>query len=309
MKTFWTLLITLILFSCMPFQAVATEALAEKTGKECQHCHLDPSGGGELTAVGAGYLLSLQAPDDKDQGEVKTNLSSALNRLFKFVVGYIHMLFGFFWFGTILYVHLILKPAYASKGLPRGEVKLGLLSIVVMAISGTILTLYRVPSFDFFFVTRFGFLLFIKICLFLLMGGSAFFVVFFIGPRLKKKQTAPKLTGETMTEEELGFFDGQQGRKAYFAYQGRVYDATESRLWKNGTHMARHNAGVDLTAVLSQAPHGDDKVSALPVVAALATETVPTSRFDHKKVFIYMAYMNLINVFLIILILSLWQWW
>jgi len=24
------------------------------------------------------------------------------------------------WFGTILYVHLLLKPAYAARGLPRG---------------------------------------------------------------------------------------------------------------------------------------------------------------------------------------------
>jgi predicted heme/steroid binding protein/uncharacterized membrane protein len=309
MKTCCTLLITLLLILGTSLQTLATEEWAEKTGKECRHCHLDPSGGGELTAVGEGYLLSLQTPDAAVSAQTETKSANRLTHLFRFAVGYIHILIGFFWFGTILYVHLILKPAYASKGLPKGEVKLGLLSIVVMAITGTILTLYRVPSFEFFFASRFGLLLFIKIVLFFLMGSSAFFVVFFIGPRLKKKMAEPTLTGGTMTEEELSFFNGEEGRQAYFAYQGKVYDATKSKLWKNGTHMARHNAGFDLTGVLPQAPHGETQVLSLPVVATLVAETTRPSGFNHKKVFIFMAYMNLINVFLIILILTLWKWW
>ncbi len=309
MKTFCTLLITLLLILVTSLQTLATEEWAEKTGQECQQCHLDTSGGGELTAVGEGYLLSLQSPVTVDSVQSETKSSNRLTHLFKFAVGYLHILIGFFWFGTILYVHLILKPAYASKGLPKGEVKLGLLSIVIMAITGTILTLYRVPSFEFFFASRFGILLFIKIALFLLMGSSAFFVVFFIGPRMKKKMTEPTLTGGTMTAEELSFFNGEEGRQAYFAYQGKVYNATESKLWKNGTHMARHNAGFDLTDVLSQAPHGEAQVLTLPVVATLVAETTRRSGFNHKKVFIFMAYMNLINVFLITLILALWKWW
>jgi len=38
---------------------------------------------------------------------------------FRLAVGYIHFLTAIFWFGTILYVHLILKPTYAVGGLPR----------------------------------------------------------------------------------------------------------------------------------------------------------------------------------------------
>ncbi len=43
--------------------------------------------------------------------------------------------------------------------------------------------------------------------------------------------------------EELGSFDGKEGRSVYVAFQGRVYDVTKSRLWSTGTHMKRHPSG------------------------------------------------------------------
>lgn len=309
MRITLSLLITVLLLFCMPLQTQATEELAEKTSKECRHCHLDPAGGGELTAVGEGYLLSLQEVSDTGGTRAQTKPSASLSGVFKLIVGFVHIFTGFFWFGTILYVHLILKPAYASQGLPRGEVRLGLISIVIMAITGIILTLYRAHSLEFFLTTRFGLLLLIKISLFMVMASSAFFVVFFIGPRLKKKRAAPTPTDGEMSEEELSFFDGSEGRQAYFAYQGKIYDVSNSSLWKSGTHMARHKAGVDLTGILSQAPHDESKVLDMPVVGTLVAKARRSTGFDHKKVFFFMAYMNLINVFLIVLVLALWKWW
>ncbi len=302
------LLLVIILLIICPLQPFATEELAEKSGEDCQSCHLDPAGGGELTAIGEGYLLALQGPAVADDTEAQ-EATSTINYLFKLTIGYLHFLVGIFWFGTILYVHLILKPAYASKGLPKGEVKLGLVSIVLMAITGVILTIYRVPSMEILFTTRFGVLLLIKIGLFLVMGISAFYVVFFIGPKLKKQVVVSQPTGDEMTEEDLSYFDGKEGRRAYFAYRGKIYDATDSGLWKNGNHMARHNAGMDLTPVLSQAPHGENKVFAMPVVATLVTAAKRSAGIDPRTVFLYMAYMNLINVFLIIFIMALWKWW
>lgn len=300
------LLVISLLLIC-PLHVFSTELLAEKSGKDCQYCHLDPAGGGELTAIGDGYLLGLQGLVSGGT-ETQAKAPSTLNYLFKLCVGYLHFLVGIFWFGTILYVHLILKPAYASKGLPKGEVKLGLMSIVLMAITGVVLTFYRVPSVEILFTTRFGVLLLIKIGLFLVMGLSAFYVVFFIGPKLKKKAIVAQPTRSEMTEEELSYFDGMEGRRAYFAYQGKIYDATDSNLWRNGNHMARHNAGMDLTSVLSQAPHGEDKVFSIPIVSSLVASANPSGGFDHKKVFLFMAYMNLISVFLIIFIMALWKW-
>lgn len=297
-----------LLFLLLVFSANlnATEEYAQATGAACSVCHLDPSGGGELTAEGDGYALSLTAQSGSEETATEKSLSFGLFRL---VVGYLHILFGFFWFGTILYVHLILKPTYASAGLPRGEVKLGLISMVMMGVTGAILFVYRVPDATLLFSTRFGLLLLIKIILYLIMACSALFVVFFLGPRLHRKRAETSLSdNESLSLEQLAEFDGKEGNKAYFAYQGDIYDATDSTLWKNGSHMGRHQAGYDLTDILKQAPHGEDKVKALPRIGKLRTDRLQAMTLP-QKIFYTMAYMNLSFVFLIILILACWRWW
>ncbi len=278
----------------------ATEEYSESTGRDCAACHIDPAGGGELTEAGQGYETFLMEPGSAAEGDGFS--------LFILLVGYLHILFGIFWFGTILYIHLVLKPAYASRGLPRSEVKLGLASMVVMAVTGAILTAYRVPSLEFLTTTRFGILLSIKIGLFLLMVSTGLFAVFVIGPRMRRKKAELSLKKEgDLSLAELGQYDGQEGRPAYIAFRGTIYDISESRLWKNGNHMGRHPSGVDLTEVLSQAPHGDDKVMAMPRVGNLLEEKKPTLT-PPQKVFYFMAYANLVLVLLIVLVLALWKW-
>ena len=298
------LLLFLLLSICSVGNLFATEEYAASSGQDCAVCHLDPSGGGELTAAGEGFALSLAPAGTKAPAPQKSSAS----HWFQLLVGYLHILFGFFWFGTILYVHLILKPGYASRGLPRGEVKLGLLSMVIMAVSGAILFAYRVPSFEMLVSTRFGILLSIKIGLFLLMVGAALFAVFFLGPRLRSKQAAVTATvSGNLSLAELANYDGKEGRSAYFAYQGEIYDASNSRLWKNGTHMGRHQAGCDLTEVLSQAPHGENKVFGLPKIGQLRSAETP-GMSPPQKLFYAMAYMNLGIVLLIIFVLACWNW-
>jgi predicted heme/steroid binding protein len=72
-----------------------------------------------------------------------------------------------------------------------------------------------------------------------------------------------------MTKEELARFDGQQGRKAYVAVNGKVFDVTASSYWQEGNHQNAHQAGVDLTADLLKAPHVRSVIERFPVVAAL----------------------------------------
>ena len=79
-----------------------------------------------------------------------------------------------------------------------------------------------------------------------------------------------------MTTEQLAQFDGKEGRKAYVAYKGAVYDVTESRMWKEGSHMKRHHAGSDLTQALEGAPHGEEVFSRMPKVDTLEV-SVPKS--------------------------------
>jgi predicted heme/steroid binding protein/uncharacterized membrane protein len=59
-------------------------------------------------------------------------------------------------------------------------------------------------------------------------------------------------------QEAVAEFNGKDGKPAYIVHQGRVYDVTNSKLWKNGSHMRRHTAGQDLTIDFGAAPHGTE---------------------------------------------------
>jgi predicted heme/steroid binding protein/uncharacterized membrane protein len=77
---------------------------------------------------------------------------------------------------------------------------------------------------------------------------------------------------KTFTLEELAACDGKDGRPAYVAHGGKVLDVSGSKLWKSGRHMNRHQAGLDLTADLKGAPHGEDVLSRCPQVGVVAGE-------------------------------------
>ena len=252
--------------------------------------------------------IEFQNKMESDEGKAHKISKSIL--VLRFIAGYLHILTAVFWFGTILYVHLILKPAYAASGLPKGEVRVGLVSMLIMLVTGTFLALVRVSSFQMLFETRFGILLTIKIILFLMMGSAALTTVFFIGPKLRKDIKEGKhKSGEDMTSEELRYFDGKEGRSAYIAYTGNIYDVSKSGIWLNGTHFFRHPAGIDLTDFLGQAPHGEEKILKMPKIGKLVTRESKIEYSKYKKIFYFLAYLNLTFVFLILLILALWRWW
>ncbi len=73
------------------------------------------------------------------------------------------------------------------------------------------------------------------------------------------------------TLEELKKFDGKEGRPAYIVYKGKVYDVTENYLWVDGDHQGEHAAGMDLTAHMSAAPHGEETLDRVKQVGVLAT--------------------------------------
>jgi predicted heme/steroid binding protein len=112
-----------------------------------------------------------------------------------------------------------------------------------------------------------------------------------------------------MTVDDLILFNGTGDRAVYFAYKGKIYDASQSEHWKNGTHFSKHRAGADLTDMLKQAPHGDEKVIAMSQIGKLIPTQGKKKRPPHERIFYFMAYMNLVLVFLITLILALWRWW
>lgn len=75
------------------------------------------------------------------------------------------------------------------------------------------------------------------------------------------------------TLSELRWYDGKEGRPAYVAFQGKVYDVSSSFLWREGRHQVLHNAGEDLTEALRDAPHGPELLARFPVVGELSGES------------------------------------
>lgn len=296
----------LVFFSLLfpPLISNATPEFTNQTGYSCNRCHVEATGGA-LTKYGEEF-----------RNEIKTKGISLYLRPFqkviRLIIRYLHLLAAIAWFGTILYVHILLKPAYAAKGLPKGELILGWVGIFILSITGILLTLSRIQSWQTFYTTRFGILLGFKIILFAIMVTTATIVTFFIGPKLRKQSTKKTRTLSKdiskMTITELATFDGKEGRPAYFGYKGKIYDVSVSSLWKNGSHMKKHLAGQDLTEMIKTAPHEEDKIFKMPEVGELLSIDTKMDKSLYEKVFYFMAYMNLVFVFLITFIIALWRW-
>ena len=70
------------------------------------------------------------------------------------------------------------------------------------------------------------------------------------------------------TLEDLKQYNGRDGNPAYVAYDGKVYDVSDSSMWDDGDHMGSHDAGADLTAEHDDAPH-DVHIVDFPQVGVL----------------------------------------
>jgi predicted heme/steroid binding protein/uncharacterized membrane protein len=86
-------------------------------------------------------------------------------------------------------------------------------------------------------------------------------------------------TIKEFTPDEVAQFRGENGNPVYIVHQGRVFDVSNSKLWKGGLHMGRHHAGKDLTTDFQSAPHGEEVLSRYPQVGVLKNEVV-----DQRKI-------------------------
>ncbi len=72
------------------------------------------------------------------------------------------------------------------------------------------------------------------------------------------------------TLDELADYDGQDGRRAYIAVDGVVYDVTDVPQWKDAEHFG-FTAGTDTSdALRNNAPHGASLLNNAVVVGSLA---------------------------------------
>jgi len=73
-----------------------------------------------------------------------------------------------------------------------------------------------------------------------------------------------------VSKQELEENNGKDGKPAYFAYKGKVYEVTDSAMWLDGEHMGLHVAGKDLTEELEMAPHREENFDKVKFVGELA---------------------------------------
>ncbi len=73
----------------------------------------------------------------------------------------------------------------------------------------------------------------------------------------------------TFTLEELAKYNGENGNKAYVAYDGLVYDVTNVPAWAGGMHNDE-SSGIDITDLVGRSPHGEAVFKRLEVVGRLA---------------------------------------
>ncbi|MHC4944267.1 MAG: DUF2231 domain-containing protein [Planctomycetota bacterium] len=83
---------------------------------------------------------------------------------------------------------------------------------------------------------------------------------------------------EELSREGLEDFNGKDGRSAYAAVDGKVFDLSSSDLWKGGEHMGQHAAGRDLTEAIAGAPHGKEVLERVKQVGVLKAETASAVR-------------------------------
>jgi len=280
----------------------ATPEYSSRSGQGCKTCHLEGMGG-PLSETG----LEFAASGYKWPPAGGYRVLGPLRKSVRFFVGFLHIMAAFMWFGTILYVHIMLRPAYASKGLPRGEMLLGIFSMLTVGVTGVLLTISRIRSFNVLYTSPWGITLSVKIFLYLLMVSSAVLVVTVLGPRLKPwARRAVRPVDGVYDPVTLSAFDGKEGRPAMVAFKGKVYNVSGLKLWKGGLHM-KHMAGDDMTQAIGKAPHGEDKLESAVVAGTYDPAHTP-AKTTVQKMFYFIAYMNLFLVFAVIFTIAYWRW-
>lgn len=296
------LFIMIVLSLIAPCAIWAMPEYSSRTGQGCKACHLEP-GGGALSPTGLQFAASGYTWPPSGGYRV----IGSMRKWVRVLVGYVHVLGSFIWFGTILYVHIVLRPGYASRGLPKGEVMLGLGSMAAVGISGLLLTISRVRGMDVLYKSPWGMILSAKIALYVFMVLTALVVVIFIGPRLRRGQQKAVMPADGVFDPStLAGFDGKEGRPAYVALRGGVYDVTLLKLWKGGMHM-KHSSGGDMTDAIGRAPHGVEKLDGVPRVGLYEATHIPRKTAP-QRAFYFVAYMNLALVFVFLFLIALWRW-
>ncbi len=70
------------------------------------------------------------------------------------------------------------------------------------------------------------------------------------------------------SRQQLALRNGQDREEIWVAFLGKIYDVTQSRMWRDGKHY-EHWAGQDLTEELGEAPHTQKVFDKFEVIGKL----------------------------------------
>ncbi|MEK6793881.1 MAG: hypothetical protein AABZ39_03840 [Spirochaetota bacterium] len=76
-----------------------------------------------------------------------------------------------------------------------------------------------------------------------------------------------------LTIKELAAFNGKNGKSAYVAVDGIIYDVSGVEAWKDGAHK-EGKAGTDISALIRNAPHKITVLGKRTVVGSIIAEPV-----------------------------------
>ena len=92
-----------------------------------------------------------------------------------------------------------------------------------------------------------------------------------------------------MDDQELKRMNGKDGNPVCIAFQGKVYDVSQSPQWNTGIHMGRHASAQDLTVEIGAAPHGAEVLEKFPQVGVLK-ESPPSTHAKGVPEFLQKAF-------------------
>ena len=253
--------------------------------------------GGASTSAGTAGLggASTSAGSRGSEGETAGGPLLSLPGWVRVLLLWAHLVGMVAWLGAIVFVHVVQSPRIAGQGIPRGYLKLAWPSLVTVGGSGLLLTLNDVTALGTIPDSRWGRILLGKIAVYLVLVGVATLATFVISPRLRR--LADTAAGHPLKAHDHYKADG----RVTIAYEGRVYDVSTSKLWREGRHARRHEAWRDLTAEMANAPHGPEVLEHFPVLLGGSASTPRPVR-----AFLVLAYSNLALVLLVLLLVAAW---
>ena len=72
-----------------------------------------------------------------------------------------------------------------------------------------------------------------------------------------------------LTLDQLAYYDGTNGKPAWVAVYGNIYDVTSESAWSNGVHRGMHLAGKDASSTFDSSPHSQSLLNSMKHIGYL----------------------------------------